>query len=43
MEGLGGLYYLDAEIWGVEYLVGCIEVFLVVGTVLWIYVVVDCL
>ena len=41
MEWLGGLDYLDTEKWGVQYLVGCTKVFLVVGTVLWIYVIVD--
>ena len=41
MERLGSLDYLDAEVWSVEYLVGCAYVFLVVGSILRIYLVVD--
>ena len=41
MEWLCGLNDLDAEVWGVQYLVGCADVLTMVCTVLWIYVIVD--
>ena len=41
MERLCGLDYLDAEEWGVQYLVGCTYILTMICTILWIYVIVD--
>ena len=41
MEWLCGLDDLDAEVWGIEYLIGCTYILTMVCTVFWIYVVVD--
>ena len=41
MEWLCGFYNLDAEVWGVQYLIGCSYIFTMICTVFWIYVVVN--
>ena len=43
MEGLCSLDYLDAEVWGVQNLVGYTYILTMICTVFWIYVVVDSL
>ena len=41
MEWLGGLYHLDAEEWGIEYLVGCTYVLCMFRAVFGIDLIVD--